>query len=149
MSQYESIYNLVPREYVSYNSTSPTTRRVLKAPEHKPLTGSTFGCTGTTRPIGAGKVIKKSGAMFGPKSEWKDKSVVPIRNLEEFKYVDKRLPEVPYRTDKPVMGIRTNKNFITANAVQAILQVPRIVDKGKKITWKKKIMGECHHIWVM
>ena len=60
--------------------------------------------------------------MFGPKSEWKDKSVVPTRNLEEFKYVDKRLPEVPYRTDKPVMGIRTNKNFITANAVQAILQ---------------------------
>ena len=39
-----------------------------------------------------------------------------------FHYEDKRLPEVPNRADKPVLGIRTNKNFITANAVQAILQ---------------------------
>ena len=33
-------------------------------------------------------------------------------------------PTVPRRGDKPVMGLRTSKNFITANAVEAILSVP-------------------------
>ena len=33
---------------------------------------------------------------------------------------------VPRRDEKPVMGLRTNKNFITANAVEAILSVPHM-----------------------
>ncbi|EGB06203.1 hypothetical protein AURANDRAFT_15245, partial [Aureococcus anophagefferens] len=33
---------------------------------------------------------------------------------------------VPRRTEKPVMGLKTSKNFITANAVEAILQVPTV-----------------------
>jgi hypothetical protein len=33
---------------------------------------------------------------------------------------------VPRRDEKPVMGLRTNKNFITANAVEAILSVPQM-----------------------
>ena len=40
-----------------------------------------------------------------------------------FKYsVDDRKPSVPRKEEKPVMGITTSKNFITANAVEAILQ---------------------------
>lgn len=142
MSQYESIYNLVPREYVTYQSTSPKTKRSLKAPEHKALPGSTFGCTGTTRPIGAGRVDKKSGALFGPRADWKDKTVSPKVSSESFQYTDKRFPNVPDRSDKPVLGIRTNKNFITANAVQAILQIPRVVDKGEENYLEKEDYGK-------
>lgn len=80
------------------------------------------GCTGTTRPLGAGAIIKKSGAMFGPKEPILITEKFSVDNLEPFKYTDKRYPEVPKRSDKPVLGIKTNKNFITANAVQAILQ---------------------------
>ncbi len=35
-------------------------------------------------------------------------------------------PLVPRRDEKPVMGLRTSKNFITANAVEAILSVPQM-----------------------
>jgi hypothetical protein len=38
---------------------------------------------------------------------------------------------VPRRDEKPVMGLRTNKNFITANAVEAILSVPQMPRNAK------------------
>lgn len=140
----ESIYNLVPREYATYTSTSnsPQAKRRLKAPDHKPLYGSTFGCHGSTKPIGAGVVQKKSGALFGPKSDWEDKTKTSSTSRKPFHYEDKRLPDVPDRWDKPVLGIRTNKNFITANAVQAILQVPRIVDRGEENYLEKEDYGK-------
>lgn len=140
----ESIYNLVPREYVTYNSPadSPKARRRPKAPQHKPLYGSTFGCHGSTKPIGAGVVQKKSGALYGPKADWEDKTKTSTTSQKPFHYEDRRLPEVPDRSDKPVLGIRTNKNFITANAVQAILQVPRIVDKGEENYLEKEDYGK-------
>ena len=69
--------------------------------------------------------MKKSGALFGPREEDVRKmkeSSLKEKSSEAFQYTDKRLPLVPDRKEKPVLGIRTNKNFITANAVQAILQ---------------------------
>ena len=46
--------------------------------------------------------------------------------LAAFKYPDaRRKPAVPKIEDRPGMGIQTAKNFITANAVEAILQVPQ------------------------
>ena len=83
------------------------------------------GCFGSTRPIGAGAVVKKSGALFGPRDEDVQKlkeSSKKEKSAEPFHYIDKRMAPVPDREEKPVLGIRTNKNFITANAVQAILQ---------------------------
>lgn len=140
----ESIYNLVPREYTTYTSTSnsPKATRRFKAPEHRPLYGSTFGCHGSTKPIGAGAVQRKSGTLYGPKSDWKDKTKTSPKPKQPFQYEDRRLPDVPDRSEKPVLGIRTNKNFITANAVQAILQVPRIVDKGEENYLEKEDYGK-------
>ena len=51
---------------------------------------------------------------------------IPARNpdLQKFNYPeDQRKVYVPKRDEKPVMGLKTSKNFITANAVEAILQV--------------------------
>jgi hypothetical protein len=36
---------------------------------------------------------------------------------------------VPTKEDKPVLGLKTNKNFITSNAVEAILAVRNPNDK--------------------
>lgn len=55
----------------------------------------------------------------------------PLRQREEatakrahgdFKYTDRNKQTLPDKSDRPVMGIKTSKNFITANAVEAILQ---------------------------
>jgi len=36
-----------------------------------------------------------------------------------------RKPKVPGLADKPIMGLKSGKNFITANAVDVILMVPK------------------------
>lgn len=36
-----------------------------------------------------------------------------------------RKPSVPTREEKPIYGLKTSKNYITANAVENILQAPR------------------------
>ena len=45
----------------------------------------------------------------------------------DFKYGDEgqRKPPVPKHTEKPVMGIKSNKNFINTNAVENIMSVPK------------------------
>lgn len=120
----ESIYNLVPLEY-----TAPQ-----KAPMHRSshnptanVAGSTFGCRGTTRLPGAGAIVKKEGAFFGPRADGTGKrSISPGKKTggtgEIFTYSDRRKGNVPSKEDIPIMGIHTTKNFITANAVEAILQ---------------------------
>ena len=50
----------------------------------------------------------------------------------QFQYPDEhcRKPAVPKHTDKPaIMGIRSNKNFITTNAVENIMSVPKKPEK--------------------
>ena len=44
---------------------------------------------------------------------------------------------VPLRTERPVMGLVSSKNFITANAVETILSVPRKVNT-EPIQYTKK-----------
>lgn len=46
-------------------------------------------------------------------------------------------PIVPRRHEKPVMGLHTSKNFITANAVEAILSVPQM-PQAKSMDYKSK-----------
>lgn len=76
---------------------------------------------------------KKDGALFGPPkpdyhlptSERKSKSTA--FGSGEFKYTDKLRATVPSKDDRPIMGITTTKNFVTANAVEAILQGTYII----------------------
>jgi hypothetical protein len=132
----ESIYNLIPREEV----VQVRTFKKVKAGKHDaPIPGSTFGCRGTTRLPGAGTVVKKQGAIFGPHAHpvpLKTKAG-PARDADRGAYSSKRMPSIPKRTDRPVMGIKTNKNFITANAVEAILQVPKSLD-SKDLNYLEK-----------
>lgn len=50
----------------------------------------------------------------------------------QFTYPDaeNRKPPVPKHTDKPtIMGIKSNKNFVTANAVENIMSIPKKPEK--------------------
>lgn len=146
MSNYESIYNLIPREVV-VPEKKPIPRS--NKPSQQVVPNSTFGkldlypnspiyfnnpyilgCHGSTRLLGAGHINKKDGAYFGPpKPETglprtitdKNRSQSPHRD-DPFLYSDKRKGPVPPKDDRPIMGITTQKNYIVANAVEAILQ---------------------------
>ena len=50
---------------------------------------------------------------------------------EEFHYPDedRKRPPVPDRKDRPLMGLKTNKNFISTNAVNNITSVPKKPEK--------------------
>lgn len=148
----ESIYNLVPQEYVA--PVKPPMYRSMHDPS-TPLAGSTFGCKGTTRLLGAGQLVVKDGALFGPRESHekpdpkeylrKSESKLVPRATEEgntFKYTDREKPPVPTRDEKPAMGLSSQKNFITANAVEAILQVPRVLDDGGARYLKKDDYGK-------
>lgn len=148
----ESIYNLVPYEEpaqekkhhrVSSKATKPvvpystfgTIGLEVDDPDRCTLADSllcmNIGCHGSTRLLGAGQVSKKDGAYFGPP---KPESGLPRtyspersssaerKTSESFSYTDRRKGVVPSKTDRPILGITTSKNFITANAVEAILQ---------------------------
>jgi len=144
----ESIYNLIPREYSALE----------KQPIYKPqksasgvVPNSTFGCKGSTRPLGAGVVTKKDGALYGPpKPEFGLKTQTLSspggRTTASYpdspKYDFEKRPGVPRRDEKPIMGITTSKNYVTANAVEAILQVPKQTGSPKLNYMKKEDFGK-------
>ncbi|KTG06455.1 hypothetical protein cypCar_00014547 [Cyprinus carpio] len=58
---------------------------------------------------------------------------------KQFKYEDDELhstPPIPGRTDQPLMGLHTNKNFIKTNAVENIMAVPKKPQLGYARTKK-------------
>merc|ERR1711988_805241 len=63
---------------------------------------------------------------------------------QKFEYQDtvERKPGVPTRTEKPVMGLVTSKNFITCNAVENILAVPKKTDVRQVSYMNKKGYGK-------
>jgi hypothetical protein len=147
----ESIYNLVPVDYYVKE------KQVMHKSCHNPkatLTGSTFGCKGSTRLPGAGVMTKKPAATWGPRYEDKVEGTGYLKKREteeyvkpegKFQYANETIPKkspVPDRNVVPVMGIKTNKNFITANAVEAILTAPRVVPTVDPIYIGKEDFGK-------
>lgn len=63
-------------------------------------------------------------------------------DVESFQYQGERKQAVPKRNDKPIMGLKTTKNFITANAVEAILQVPKVNVTDEPDYLKKADFGQ-------
>ena len=144
MLQEESIYNLVPKmkiipgKGVSYRSRYP--------PDIAP-TASTFilqnssfpgvaNMSGEYKfPRGAHPILRNS-ATFGPplggyspdplnfhKKGETHKIYPPTEKLHT--YSDIKKPAVPTVNDAPIFGLKTEKNFIIANAVDNILMQPK------------------------
>lgn len=73
--------------------------------------------------------MKSDGAFFGPRKDELDsertylrKSIKKELSASDYQRKSASKPSLPSKDDRPVMGIHTSKNFITANAVEAILQ---------------------------
>ena len=130
----ESIYNFVPKPH-SEIAKEPMYRS--KYDPKAPLTGSTFGLRGM-RNTGKGvHALKKTCAVsstFGPIDKTGpdptkflkkgSRATMPTTPAKKHECRMSQKPAVPSREDKPVMGIKTEKNFITHNAASAILSSP-------------------------
>merc|ERR1712166_1385803 len=62
----------------------------------------------------------------------------------KFEYTDSRTrkPHPPRRQDRPVQGLVTSKNFITCNAVENILAVPKKTDVRQVPRYLEKVKAE-------
>lgn len=139
----ESIYNLIPQPKPPVIKEK---RYVSKYNPRQPPTGSTFGLGNTTKLAGANLGVEASAgaprvapsATFGkPLGSGKpdpgqflklEKHVAASGRRAppafERPLVKPPMPGVPTRQDRPVMGLQSTKNYVTANAVEAILAVP-------------------------
>ncbi|KAG5176269.1 hypothetical protein JKP88DRAFT_249526 [Tribonema minus] len=121
----ETIFNLLPREEVK--AEKPPRYRSLFDPK-SPVPYSTFKNTGGgvygKRDGGSHKpdvyLKRGTGSAGGPSHTVRS---TPEKRPERGE--DLRKAAVPLAKERPVMGVKADKNFITANAVNAILAVPK------------------------
>lgn len=143
----ESIYNLIPKP------PSKEIKKAMyrsKYDPNAPITGSTFGLHGTSCIAGRGvnelKKICAISSTFGPtkstsppsdpshflkkgsgtaKNLTSNPSKPPPRIQKSKRTLQKQKPPVPSSADKPIQGLVTSRNFITANAIEAIISTPK------------------------
>lgn len=61
-----------------------------------------------------------------------------INSVQSYKYEPTyKKPSVPTVVEKPIMGLRSNKNFIVTNAVENILAAPKTMPEEQSWTEKK------------
>ena len=161
MYQQESIYNLIPKEKIL---PGKTTKYHSKYPYWLAPTASTFIMNNTSYPNVAnmnGDVIfprgahpiKENWATMGlpiggykqdPQHFYKKghqyKTIPPPEKIRSISEVKK--PPVPTIADKPIMGLKSNKNYITSNAIDNILMPTRKKAKEEMDYLHKKYYGE-------
>ena len=64
-----------------------------------------------------------------------------LPEVQKFAHAGSRKPPVPARAEKPIMNLKTDKNFIVANAVETILAAPKAIPEPVDHL-KKKNYGE-------
>ena len=144
MLQQESIYNLIPPKKLIPNRSAI---HISRYPYDIPPTASTFilngssfpgisNCNGDyTLPFSGHQSLRKS-ATFGlpigayapdPKNFHKKgetfKILPPLQKLHPYCKIKK--PALPSIKDRPIQGIKSNKNYILSNAIDNILMKPR------------------------
>ena len=132
----ESIYNLVPEEYdpVKFGDKGPMYRS--RYDPKAGVTGIRSTPTVLRRCWAPGK--RKASGTMGRRTERPDpndylkgqtkcKKVSSRVDVQKFdRPIGTRKEPVPRPHERPVLGLHTAKNFVTANAVEAILQVPAV-----------------------
>ena len=160
MYQQESIYNLVPKEKIL---PGITTRYHSKYPHWIAPTASTFILNNTSYPNvanmngdlvfprGAHKIKENWATMGLPLGGYKQspehfykkghqyKTIPPPEKIRSCSEVKK--PPVPTLKDKPIMGLKSEKNYITSNAIDNILMPTRKKHKEEVDYLKKKDYG--------
>ena len=135
--QNESIYNLVPRPVVKVNKPPMYKSR------HDPLAPVTVSTLKNKGPnLGFAKVDVDPGKYLKKSTPTKRVPLAALDGAPKFSYnsvdeVGGRKPSVPTKDDKPITGIKSCKNFITANAVDVILKVP-IITRAEETDYLSK-----------
>eukprot|EP00745_Piridium_sociabile_P012489 TRINITY_DN191644_c0_g1_i1.p1 TRINITY_DN191644_c0_g1~~TRINITY_DN191644_c0_g1_i1.p1 ORF type:complete len:252 (-),score=81.66 TRINITY_DN191644_c0_g1_i1:15-770(-) len=113
-----SVYDLLPQEEQKEYKQKRYTSKFRQTAKGEYADGR-----GDYRTMGQAKVPVPTTDNFLKKHE--KEPVLPKK--EKFNYPDeeRRRAAVPERTDKPLMGLKTTKNFITTNAVENITSVPK------------------------
>ena len=55
---------------------------------------------------------------------------------------ERKKPPIPSTDDRPIMGLKTCKNFIVSNATQAIIQEPRKLKSKEELFLEKETYGK-------
>ncbi|TYZ67294.1 hypothetical protein PybrP1_007597 [[Pythium] brassicae (nom. inval.)] len=130
MQREESIFNLIPKVVVA--PAKSERYRSKHDPKVEP-TGSSFGVHGTTKLIGSNLGSAKGFGRLPAKPEPKEftrkgercsTTVDPSKKPSKFTYEGTAKASVVKRDEKPIMGLKSAKNFVIANAVETILAVP-------------------------
>lgn len=153
----ESIYNLIPQQEVA--ARKPRRYKSKYDPLQRP-TGSTFTGTNNTSLVGAnvgtnqgnmlrmksktGSLGKALGQSKPNPTQYMKKKAQPSGNqdIKPFvRAVQSRKAAVPKQDEIPVMGLQSTKNYVTANAVEAILAVPghRAAIKPQQPQYRNKV----------
>lgn len=142
----ESVYNIIQAE-PEIAPRGPRYQSLRKGKDIPP-TYSTFGTHGTSVVVGnvggytgtdvpCAHAAKKPTGSFGkivgntitPESYLKmtgNRGVQPGNETGfDRQVVTERRPPVPKKDEKPVMGLRSDKNFVVANAVESTLAAPK------------------------
>ncbi|EKF29660.1 hypothetical protein MOQ_006546 [Trypanosoma cruzi marinkellei] len=147
----ESVFNLIEPE-VEVPSPRPRHNSKYSGNRAVPPTASTFGIHGTSAVVAnmGGEVTEPSihpakkptgifGRVTGPMvkpSEFLKKNEGPLtasrgaptvnktKFLKSAKDAAKLKDDIPSRHDKPIMGLKTEKNYVVANAVESALAIP-------------------------
>jgi hypothetical protein len=164
----ESIYNIIPKKQIQEEKPP---RYASKHASKLPPTATTFGGAQTSHPAcmniagDANDMIvpNKSGRTFGKAPGTlrndptdymkKNANTSKVATLSEVKKDKPNLlqptelkaklkPDVPKKSDMPVMNLVTSKNFVVANAVETILAAPKRVSQDAKDYLQKEDFGK-------
>ena len=157
----ENIYNLIPKEYIQPPKEA---LHRSKYDPNIPPTASTFGhvttsvpkvanLSGRTETFHGPHPAKATGATMGkPKGAVKPQADsfrkrgtgtmgynYQAPSESAFKYDENyKRPDVPRVHEKPIMGLKTQKNYIVSNAVENMLAQPKVIEDQKKFVEKKE-----------
>jgi len=114
----ESVYNLIPKVYQEpakppryISKSSGVVKEEVKTDKH------------ASKTMGPAKVQLHAPQEFLKKHEKEPK--LPDRASFQYSDGDMKKPSVPRVDDKPIMGLKTNKNFINQNAVENIMSTAK------------------------
>ncbi|XP_034162440.2 enkurin [Pangasianodon hypophthalmus] len=115
----ESIYNLIPKEEVKSEKapryTSKFREQVKQETQQKKASNKTMGPAKVDMPSPDKYLLKHSKEPKLPEKK-------PFSNRND---VQPRKPQIPAKTEQPLMGVHTKRDFVRSNAVENMMAVPR------------------------
>jgi len=113
-----SIYSLLTVEETKEKKPKRYTSRFRDTAKQEYVSGR-----GNNKTMGPAKVDAPQPNDYLKKHEKEPK--LPTKEIFKYPDEERNRPSVPTKDDTPLMGLKTNKNFISNNAVETITSVPK------------------------